>query len=80
MESTANTQEETGTDGATEGNELDVTRLETARDITVLFGSLNIAVYIGSFVEFGASSCLARNVRLLLHRSRFISYLNLVID
>lgn len=59
-EGPTNTKEETGTDCATEGDELDVTGLETSGNVTVLFGGGDIAVDVGGLIDPGASSGLKR--------------------
>lgn len=55
---TTNTQKQTGTNGAAEGDELDVTGFESSSDVPVLFGGCNIAVHVGGFVENGGSTGL----------------------
>lgn len=57
-ESTADTEEETGTDGATKGNELDVSGFEASRNITILLSSLDVAVDVGGFIGLRGGSGL----------------------
>jgi hypothetical protein len=50
-ESTGNTEEETSTNGTTKSDELDVSRLETTLDVSILLGCLNVTVQVSSFAE-----------------------------
>jgi hypothetical protein len=57
-EGTTDTQEETGSDSATESDELDMSRFETSSDIAVLLGGLDIAEDFGGLVDSGAAAGL----------------------
>lgn len=50
-ESAGNTEEETSTNGTTKSDELDVSRLEAALNVSVLLGCLNVAIQVGSFAK-----------------------------
>lgn len=57
-ESATDTDEETSTDGTTEGNELNVSRLETSGNVTILLGSLDITKDADGLSLHGGSEML----------------------